>query len=113
MDRACGNRAWKQRVETTPCRPFHRRRRSNETAPTLSPAVACGSPQTAALHPSPLFSPQAPPSPTRPPTSPATTTDDLRRLEDVGFMTCMTLVLMGNYSQTGHFGGPLAYTPYN
>jgi transketolase len=25
----------------------------------------------------------------------------------------MTLVLMGNYSQTGHFGGPLAYTPYN
>ncbi|HEY4133339.1 MAG TPA: hypothetical protein VGM50_22160 [Gemmatimonadaceae bacterium] len=40
-------------------------------------------------------------------------TDDVRRLEDVGFMTCMTLVLMGNYSQTGHFGGPLAYTPYN
>ena len=35
------------------------------------------------------------------------------RLEDVGFMTCMTLVLLGNYSQTGHFGGPLAYTPYN
>src|SRR5262245_3225563 len=28
-------------------------------------------------------------------------------------MTCMTLVLLGNYSQTGHFGGPLAYTPYN
>ena len=36
-----------------------------------------------------------------------------QRLEDVGFMTCMTLVLLGNYSQTGHFGGPLAYTPYN
>jgi len=35
------------------------------------------------------------------------------RMEDVGFMTCMTLVLLGNYSQTGHFGGPLAYTPYN
>jgi len=35
------------------------------------------------------------------------------RLEDVGFMTCMSLVLLGNYSQTGHFGGPLAYTPYN
>ncbi len=35
------------------------------------------------------------------------------RLEDVGFMTCMTLVMLGNYSQTGHFGGPLAYTPYN
>src|SRR5687767_264225 len=25
----------------------------------------------------------------------------------------MTLVLLGNYSQTGHLGGPLAYTPYN
>jgi transketolase len=25
----------------------------------------------------------------------------------------MTLVLLGNYSQTGHFGGPLAYTPFN
>ena len=35
------------------------------------------------------------------------------RLEDVGFMTCMTLVLLGNYAQTGHFGGPLAYTPFN
>ncbi len=35
------------------------------------------------------------------------------RYEDVAFMTAMTLVLMGNYSQTGHFGGPLAYTPYN
>lgn len=41
------------------------------------------------------------------------TTDDLQHLQDVGFLTCMTLVLMGNYSQTGHFGGPLAYTPYN
>ena len=35
------------------------------------------------------------------------------RLEDVGFMTAMTLTLLGNYQQTGHFGGPLAYTPYN
>ena len=35
------------------------------------------------------------------------------RLEDVGFLTAMTLVLLGNYAQTGHFGGPLAYTPYN
>jgi hypothetical protein len=26
-------------------------------------------------------------------------------------MTCMTLTLLGNYAQTGHFGGPLAYTP--
>jgi transketolase len=25
----------------------------------------------------------------------------------------MTMVLLGNYAQTGHFGGPLAYTPYN
>ena len=25
----------------------------------------------------------------------------------------MTLTLLGNYAQTGHFGGPLAYTPYN
>ena len=36
-----------------------------------------------------------------------------RRIEDIGYMTCMTLVLLGNYAQTGHFGGPLAYTPYN
>ena len=34
------------------------------------------------------------------------------RLEDVGFLTAMTLTLLGNYSQTGHFGGPLGYTPY-
>ena len=38
---------------------------------------------------------------------------DKQRLEDVGFMTCMALSLLGNYAQTGHFGGPLAYTPYN
>src|SRR5262245_17173595 len=38
---------------------------------------------------------------------------DLQQLEDIGFMTCMTLVLLGNYAQTGHFGGPLAYTPFN
>ncbi|HUS19244.1 MAG TPA: hypothetical protein VMZ25_06310 [Terriglobales bacterium] len=38
---------------------------------------------------------------------------DRERLEDIGFMTCMTLTLLGNYAQTGHFGGPLAYTPYN
>jgi transketolase len=25
----------------------------------------------------------------------------------------MSLVLLGNYAQTGHFGGPLAYTPFN
>ena len=39
--------------------------------------------------------------------------EERRRFEDVGFMTCMTLVLLGNYAQTGHFGGPLAYTPFN
>jgi transketolase len=33
--------------------------------------------------------------------------------DDVAFMTAMVLVLLGNYSQTGHFGGPLACTPYN
>ena len=37
---------------------------------------------------------------------------DKQRIEDVGFVTAMTLVLLGNYAQTGHFGGPLAYTPY-
>ncbi len=37
---------------------------------------------------------------------------DRERIEDVGFLTAMTLVLLGNYAQTGHFGGPLAYTPY-
>ncbi|HEX5110503.1 MAG TPA: hypothetical protein VFV95_18760 [Vicinamibacterales bacterium] len=42
-----------------------------------------------------------------------TTSYDRERLEDIGFMTSMTLVLLGNYAQTGHFGGPLAYTPYN
>jgi transketolase len=39
--------------------------------------------------------------------------EERRRLEDIGFMTCMALVLLGNYAQTGHFGGPLAYTPFN
>ena len=36
---------------------------------------------------------------------------DKGRLEDVGFLTAMTLTIMCNYAQTGHFGGPLAYTP--
>lgn len=35
------------------------------------------------------------------------------RFDDVGWLTSMILVLLGNYSQTGHFGGPLAYTPAN
>jgi len=47
------------------------------------------------------------------PVEPLTLNYDRERLEDVGFMTSMTLVLLGNYAQTGHFGGPLAYTPYN
>ena len=38
---------------------------------------------------------------------------DRERFDDVAFMTAMSLCLMGNYAQTGHFGGPLAYTPYN
>jgi transketolase len=38
---------------------------------------------------------------------------DRERFDDVAFMTAMTLVLLGNYAQTGHYGGPLAYTPYN
>lgn len=37
---------------------------------------------------------------------------DRKRIEDIGFLNAMTLVLLGNYAQTGHFGGPLAYTPY-
>jgi transketolase len=47
------------------------------------------------------------------PVEPLSLDYDRERLEDVGFMTCMTLTLLGNYAQTGHFGGPLAYTPYN
>ncbi len=38
---------------------------------------------------------------------------DYDRMDDIGFMTAMTLVLMDNYSQTGHYGGLLAYTPFN
>ncbi|MGA0274435.1 MAG: transketolase-like TK C-terminal-containing protein [Dehalococcoidia bacterium] len=37
---------------------------------------------------------------------------DRQRLEDVGFVASMTFVLMCNYHQTGHFGGPTAYMPY-
>jgi len=45
--------------------------------------------------------------------APFTGSYDAEKLDDVGFMTCITLSLLGNYAQTGHFGGPLAYTPYN
>ncbi|MFN8444672.1 MAG: hypothetical protein U0175_28055 [Caldilineaceae bacterium] len=44
---------------------------------------------------------------------PLDTAYDKERLEEIGFMTCMTFVMMCNYAQTGHFGGPLAYTPFN
>ena len=37
---------------------------------------------------------------------------DKERLEQLGFLTNMTFVLMCNYHQTGHFGGGTAYTPY-
>ena len=47
------------------------------------------------------------------PVKPLSAPYDRERFEDIGYMTCMTLVLLGNYAQTGHFGGPLAYTPYN
>jgi transketolase len=46
-------------------------------------------------------------------TSKALSAEDRGRMEDVGFMACMTLTLLGNYAQTGHFGGPTAYTPFN
>ncbi len=45
--------------------------------------------------------------------SPSDTPNEQQRLEDIGYLTCMTLTLLGNYAQTGHFGGPLAYTPFN
>jgi transketolase len=38
---------------------------------------------------------------------------DRERYDDVAFLTSMLLVLLGNYRGSGHFGGPLAYTPYN
>jgi transketolase len=38
---------------------------------------------------------------------------DAERFDDVAFMTAMVLVLLGNYRGSGHFGGPLAYTPFN
>ena len=53
-------------------------------------------------------------APASPPfVSPSGTPSEQQRLEDIGYLTCMTLTLLGNYSQTGHFGGPLAYTPFN
>lgn len=45
--------------------------------------------------------------------APLNTAYDRAAVEDIGYMTCMALTLLGNYSQTGHFGGPLAYTPMN
>ena len=37
---------------------------------------------------------------------------DRDEVESIGWLTAMTLSLLGNYAQTGHFGGPLAYTPF-
>lgn len=45
--------------------------------------------------------------------TPLTAEFDRDRLAEIGYMTCMTMVLMCNYAQTGHLGGPLAYTPFN
>jgi len=39
--------------------------------------------------------------------------EDLERFDDVGSLTAMVMILLGNYAQTGHFGGPLSYTPAN
>ena len=44
---------------------------------------------------------------------PSNSPTERERLADIGYMTCMTLTLLGNYAQTGHFGGPVAYTPFN
>ncbi|KNC52864.1 transketolase domain-containing protein [Thecamonas trahens ATCC 50062] len=38
---------------------------------------------------------------------------DEQMFADVGFITAMNMVVMGNYAQTGHFGGPMSYTPAN
>ncbi|MCE2454383.1 MAG: hypothetical protein J4G12_00990 [Gemmatimonadetes bacterium] len=38
---------------------------------------------------------------------------DKERFEEVSFLTAMLLTILGNYRGSGHFGGPLAYTPYN
>ena len=34
-------------------------------------------------------------------------------MDDVAFLTAMIIVLLGNYRGSGHFGGPLSYTPVN
>lgn len=38
---------------------------------------------------------------------------DRDRFEDVSFITNMTWILMCNYAQTGHYGGPLALSQFN
>ena len=45
--------------------------------------------------------------------TPSKSPSEQQKLADIGYMTCMTLTLLGNYAQTGHFGGPVAYTPFN
>jgi len=52
--------------------------------------------------------------PARPiPASLSTSSDAglVKDLEDIGFLTAMTVVLMCNYASSGHFGGPMSYTP--
>ena len=39
--------------------------------------------------------------------------EETAAMSDVGFITSMLMVLIGNYSRAGHFGGPLAYVPMN
>jgi len=52
--------------------------------------------------------PAAPVAPVAPPSADATLVKDL---DDIGFLTAMTIVLMCNYASSGHFGGPMSYTP--
>ncbi len=49
----------------------------------------------------------------REPVSVALPDYDRSRFDDVAFMVAMTNVLICNYAQTGHFGGPMSYTPAN
>ncbi len=49
------------------------------------------------------------------PPAPAASLSPLERerFEDTAFLTAMILVLLGNYRESGHYGGPLAVTPLN
>jgi len=43
--------------------------------------------------------------------TPGTDARFVKDLEDIGFLTAMNIVLMCNYASSGHFGGPMSYTP--